>query len=250
MKRTALGILAIAALSVAGCGTSPWAAPPIMDSAVADVQSATDVQHDTEMETADAADRSDSGPGQCGCARAPVCGEPCQGQCGCCGCIAGEVLTVGSDVFRCSQELSCYQRVGDGGPFGTNSADAGTSDVADSASRDGSDANTGFACGTNICTAAQACVYSSGGGPPANCSPTNDAGQCPTGFSYMLTCPNLGNGPGCNAPISTPAPMGCLDLPASCGVTPTCGCFPSTACPVGTGSCQMVTAHALTCGAQ
>jgi hypothetical protein len=54
---------------------------------------------------------SDQGQGQCGCARAPVCGEACQGQCGCCTCIAGESLTIGNDLFRCSDTMICYQPV-------------------------------------------------------------------------------------------------------------------------------------------
>src|SRR5258708_2420676 len=196
MKRTALGILAIAAFSVAGCGTSPMAALPSGDSGVADVQGSTDVLHDTEMEAV-AWTASDSGPGRCGCDQAPICGQSCNGPCGCCGCIAGEVLMVGTDVFRCSANMLCYQRVGDGGPFGTDRADAGTSDVADSAPSDGVNADAAFACGTQTCTAGQLCVYSVGGGaaPPSNCVSTNDAGGCPNGFIYSVTCPNLGNRP-------------------------------------------------------
>jgi len=254
MKRTALGILAIAAFSVAGCGTSPMAALPSGDSGVADVQGSTDVLHDTEMEAV-AWTASDSGPGRCGCDQAPICGQSCNGPCGCCGCIAGEVLMVGTDVFRCSANMLCYQRVGDGGPFGTDRADAGTSDVADSAPSDGVNADAAFACGTQTCTAGQLCVYSVGGGaaPPLLRRHRLLADRLGDGVVDALApdearlAPRLlGN---VVAPTSSSAFLGCVNLPASCGAVPNCNCIPMTACPAGT-TCLGVTADTLTCGGQ
>jgi len=239
MLRTALVILGIAdafGLAVAGCGTIPVADESAADSAVVDGQGTADVPRDAGTE----ATASDSGRGVCGCALAPVCGESCQGPCGCCGCTAGDVRMVGSDVLVCNQTMGCYQPL--------TSSDAAISDVADSPIADGT-SDAGFACGTQACTAAQACVYSYGG-TPANCSPTNDAGGCPVGFTYSTSCPNLANRPGCNAAARPPAPVGCIDIPASCGVTPTCACLPATACPGGTDSCQSATAHSIICGGQ
>jgi hypothetical protein len=113
MLRTALVILVAAVgafgLAVAGCGARPAPAQPIGDAAVVDVQGTTDVQRDAEREAA----ASDSGPGVCGCALAPVCGESCQETCPCCGCMAGDVRMVGSDVLVCNQAMSCFQRVAD-----------------------------------------------------------------------------------------------------------------------------------------
>lgn len=113
MLRTALVILAVSVgafvLAVEGCGASPVAARPIGDAAVVDVQGTTDVPRDAERE----ASASDSGPGVCGCALAPLCGESCQDPCPCCGCMAGDVRMVGSDVLVCNQAMSCFQRVAD-----------------------------------------------------------------------------------------------------------------------------------------
>src|SRR5260370_38474596 len=99
MKRTALGILAIAAFSVAGCGTSPMAALPSGDSGVADVQGSTDVLHDTEMEAL-AWTASDSGPGRSGGDQAPICGQGFTGPSGGSGSIAAGRLVLCTDRFR------------------------------------------------------------------------------------------------------------------------------------------------------
>jgi hypothetical protein len=241
MLRATFVILGVAVdafgIALAGCGTSPVATQPIEDSAVVDAQGTADGPRDAEMD----ATASDSGPGVCGCALAPVCGESCHGPCGCCGCMAGDVRMVGSDVLVCNETMGCYQPL--------TSSDAAVPDAADSSASFGADADAGFACGAETCTAAQACVYSYGG-TPANCSPTNDAGGCPVGFMYSASCPNLANRPGCNAPTPPPTPVGCIGIPASCGVTPTCACFPTTACPGGSHSCQSVTAHSVICGGQ
>jgi hypothetical protein len=101
MLRTALLIQAVAVgafgVAVAGCGANPAAAQPIVDAAVVDVQGTTDVQRDAERESE----------------LAPVCGESCQETCPCCGCMAGDVRMVGSDVLVCNQAMSCFQRVAD-----------------------------------------------------------------------------------------------------------------------------------------
>lgn len=243
MLRTALVTLAFVAgasgPAVAGCGASPVAAEPTGDSAVADVHGTGDVQREAGMQAA-----SDSGPGVCGCAHAPICGESCLGPCGCCPCLPGELLTVGSRPYQCRADTVCYEAAP------CDPANGAHCDGADAATADGTSDDAGFACGTQTCTAAQLCAYSYGGGGPANCSPTNDAGGCPIGFTYAPSCPNLANRPGCNAPLPPPAPVGCIDIPTSCGVAPTCACFPVTACPAGTGSCQGVTARSLLCAAE
>jgi hypothetical protein len=137
---------------------------------------------------------------------------------------------------------------------GSDGADAAgsSSDSAEASSDSGGSSDaaadaSGTPCGAQTCTSSQLCVYARGGGP-ASCSPTNDAGACPNGSTYMATCTNLGNQPGCVNDVESP--ISCVDTPASCGATPSCACLPSTVCPVGTGTCQMVAGSSITCANQ
>lgn len=101
------------------------------------------------------------------------------------------------------------------------------------------------ACGATVCSGSQACVYVAGG--PADCTPTDDAGNCAAGLTYMGTCPNLSNEPGCAN--TTLQAVSCVTLPASCGAAPSCACLPANACPAGT-TCASVGPDSLVCGAQ
>ena len=93
-------------------------------------------------------------------------------------------------------------------------------------------------CGTTVCTSSELCVRGSCafilGTKPCNLS-LPDGGQCPSGSTYILFCPNI-TGPGCyQSACTTPDPY-CLPIPTSCGATPTCSCLPTDVCH-GYGGC-------------
>jgi hypothetical protein len=63
-------------------------------------------------------DAPDARTGVCGCARAPLCGQTCQGPCGCCPCAAGETLESGGSTYLCSTDLTCFDRMAAGDASG------------------------------------------------------------------------------------------------------------------------------------
>jgi hypothetical protein len=114
------------------------------------------------------------------------------------------------------------------------------------------DAQPPIACGSQTCSAGQLCVYLSLGGPPANCMLTDDAGLCPSGSTYVATCPNLGNRPGC-VTNTHPQPLSCVDIPSSCDASLQCACFPPGVCAdagAGAAVCALVDRQSLTCATQ
>jgi len=152
--------------------------------------------------------------------------------------VADAVPSVGSEAAGGSGQDADTGAIGNG----TGAADADADATPEASARD---ATTGdpVPCGASTCSGGQVCVYVGGG--PANCSPTDDAGGCGAGFSYMAACPNLANRPGCAN--SSPRPVSCVTLPAACRTAPTCACVPSTACPTGT-TCDSVSTSTLVCG--
>jgi hypothetical protein len=90
------------------------------------------------------------------------------------------------------------------------------------------------ACGGVTCGSNQVCVQPSCGGGVAVCTPLGDAGDCPTGWTMTNLCPIAG-GAGCVPPPCTPPAPKCVDLPAACGGTPTCGCLPANVCALPNG---------------
>ncbi len=135
-------------------------------------------------------------------------------------------------------------------------ADIAAGDAADGA-LDGASADAGAAidsgsvdaaltaCGDASCLPGQLCEYLTGG-PAAQCSPLDDAGGCSPPLLYMQSCPSLGGHAGCysNAP---PAPLRCLDVPASCDSGPNCQCLSPDPCGVSC-VCDHVVSGAIYCG--
>jgi hypothetical protein len=123
--------------------------------------------------------------------------------------------------------------------------DAGTSGDADA----NSDA-TARACDDQTCGVNQFCVHPTcGGGIPTPCSPTNDAGTCPSGWMYQPQCLQLGGGgpkPGCLPPRCTDPPAFCIDIPPTCGAMPMCGCLPIFVCK-GHGQCGAIRGSDVVC---
>ncbi|SRR5258708_3275137 len=103
-------------------------------------------------------------------------------------------------------------------------------------------------CGDASCSATQLCAYQSGG--PVQCVPLNDAGGCSAPAMYMSSCTSLGNRPGCYVDFP-PRPVRCVDIPPSCGTSPTCSCLSPDPCSsiCGGGSqCLQIQSGALNCG--
>jgi hypothetical protein len=125
----------------------------------------------------------------------------------------------------------------DGGAGGAGGNDGGAAGAGGrDASADAGDG--GIACGGQQCGANQVCVHAScGGGVPAACTALQDGGTCPTGWTYMASCPNLGHA-GCAPPPCTPPAPKCAAIPVGCGGTATCRCLPSDLCSAG--SCASV----------
>jgi hypothetical protein len=80
-----------------------------------------------------------------------------------------------------------------------------------------------FACGSITCGPTQICVNPCCGGARL-CEPLPDGGVCLGG-----ACTLPGGAAGCYS-TCTPPPAYCVDVPASCGATPTCGCLTSGTC--------------------
>jgi hypothetical protein len=107
----------------------------------------------------------------------------------------------------------------------------------------------GIFCGDTACASGQVCVHPSCGGGVAVCTPPQDAGTCPAGWTYMAFCVSRG-GPGCTPPPCDPPLPYCADVPAACAGTPTCICLPSDVCARngGNGGCMFANASAVMCG--
>jgi hypothetical protein len=116
--------------------------------------------------------------------------------------------------------------------------DAGPDAGADSAPADGG----GLACGSITCGSGQLCIQPSCGGGVSSCTPTDDAGSCPAGWSYTATCTigGIRPGPGCTPPACTSPPGFCIDIPSACGTHPSCTCLPFDVCGSGGGQCGTV----------
>jgi hypothetical protein len=119
----------------------------------------------------------------------------------------------------------------------------GACDESQSGNRNGSD---GGVCGAVWCTGDQLCVTPSCGGAPPQCIgvPT---GGCPSGWTLVGRCPDPGlDVPGCMAPVCTPPPPFCTDIPVACDGTPSCSCLPATICGGG-GGCGSVAGNQVSC---
>ena len=136
------------------------------------------------------------------------------------------VIVVGFALATAIGCSSSSSRTGKGGSGGSGGAGGGTAGAAGGGTAGATGGATGGAnagsggsgtggCGGAVCTASQICVHP----------------QC-------LNCP------------SQPAPF-CVDVPASCGATPTCACFPFTVCQQNGqagGVCMSIDARGLMCG--
>jgi hypothetical protein len=96
-------------------------------------------------------------------------------------------------------------------------------------------------CDAQPCASNQLCVHPGcGSGVPPACSALNDAGACPSGWTYSSSCYNLpAAGPGCLPPACVPPPAFCVDIPAGCGSPITCSCLPPNIC-TGDGGCGLI----------
>ena len=141
-----------------------------------------------------------------------------------------------ADASGCGAMTSCADCNGDA--FCVSGACPATTCPARDAGN-GSDAGPG-PCGCGI---AQLCVHPTcSGGAPVPCSPTDDAGACPSGWTYQPLCQQFPGGApkaGCQPPRCTDPPAFCTDIPATCGATPTCGCLPADVCK-GHGGCGFI----------
>lgn len=117
---------------------------------------------------------------------------------------------------------------------------------ADSGASKEANGDASFACGAQRCVSGQLCLSALSGGGPAECSPINDAGACPSDYEYVPSCPNLSSQPGCE-PVPTTQADSCVSIPSGCGPTPTCGCIPQGTCPSFASQCLSVTAQWITC---
>jgi hypothetical protein len=123
--------------------------------------------------------------------------------------------------------------VGGASSLGGTKSGGGVNSVGGSANTGGS--TTLPACGAQFCASDQICVHPGcGGGVPPACSALNDAGACPSGWTYSSSCYNLPTaGPGCLPPPCVPPPAFCFNIPAGCGSPITCSCLPGNICAGG-----------------
>ena len=106
----------------------------------------------------------------------------------------------------------------------------------------GSGGSGGFpACGTQVCSTNQICVHPTcAGGVPLQCAALNDAGACPSGWTYDAQCASMPSPkPGCRPPPCVDPPAFCTNIPSSCGSNLTCSCLPTTICN-NSGSCGLI----------
>lgn len=176
------------------------------------------------------------------------------------------VLSVG-----CSSDTETTSKQGDAAAqqTGGSSGNGGTAGAAGTAGAGGVAGSTasGGATGASACArAGGVCECSCGNGTSAVFSLMNSCPQpCPTcgGCGMQCCAPNADAGSfqcgsqrcasnqfclqPCSGTDPQPPPH-CVDLPSSCGPTPTCGCLPSSLCG-GAGMCtdSRIQGHMVTC---
>jgi len=147
--------------------------------------------------------------------------------------VTGLLCSLAMFAVACSGEpQSGSQGIGGGGNGGSGS-------LGGSGASGGSG---GFpACGTQVCAANQFCVHPTcGGGVPLPCAALNDAGACPSGWTYDAQCASMPSPkPGCRPPPCVDPPAFCTNIPSSCGSNLTCSCLPTTICN-NAGSCGLI----------
>jgi hypothetical protein len=116
------------------------------------------------------------------------------------------------------------------------------------ASGTGAGGQGGVACGSTTCGSGQVCVHPSCGGGVAVCTPLQDGGTCPAGWTATDFCSPTH--PGCVPPPCDPPLPFCANVPATCAGTLNCSCLPSDICTRngGNGTCGIVTATDVRCG--
>jgi hypothetical protein len=111
----------------------------------------------------------------------------------------------------------------------------------------GSDTDGGatFLCAEATCSATEICVHLSCAPPQCMALP---AEGCPSGWSEVPQCPGgSSTAPGCQtASCGGPYWPFCVELPAACGATPSCGCLHDV-CSNVTASCGDVDGRDVTC---
>jgi hypothetical protein len=131
-----------------------------------------------------------------------------------------------------------------GGAGGTG---AGGSGGGTGSGGSGTGGQSGLACGGQTCAPGQLCVHPGCGGGVAVCTPPQDGGICPAGWTSTDFCSPTAAG--CLPPPCDPPPSFCADVPPACAGTPSCGCLPSDICTRngGTGACGFISATSVTC---